>query len=30
MKSLFSYIKMDNEILTFGDIETEKKLFLPS
>ena len=26
-KNLFSYIKIDKEILTFGDIETEKNKF---
>ena len=26
MKNLFSYIKMGKEILTFGNIEIEKKL----
>ena len=29
-KNVFSYIKMGKEILTFGNIEIEKKIFLPS
>ena len=29
IKNWISYIKMDKEILTFGDIEIEKKMFLP-
>ena len=29
IKNWFSYIKMGKKILTFGDIEIEKKMFLP-
>ena len=30
IKNLFSYIKLGKETLTFGNIEIEKKLILPS
>ena len=30
IKNLFSYIKLGKETLTFGNIEIEKKIILPS